>query len=1438
MEPVSVGGGFVRRLAFFIVIFMVYSMITPNKASNLTNCSWTCYMKNPEHSAIISDDCGVDPNKTDLLWQNMPEDIEKDGRSIEAPAVYKDGFVYFGRHDQNAHETYTSKFVKADANTGDVIWQFSIDNPNPATCSNEFFVAGLVTSPVLSDDKVYFAAVNSDIYCLNQEDGSLVWKSKNSTPTQDKNHDPKKGSYVRSSPAIYKDKLLVAVSFQGFDYKNNIETGSFDIFTFDAKTGENKLLLSTEAYLFEKDTKEYIAPDDCAMRSALTIANDKLFVSTTKKLLCFDLLSKKILWSHNVNPKQPFFCTPTVVDDKIYYGSPNNDFYCYGIQTGDFKWSSKSKLSIRNGSTPLVIGNRIIIPHCNGKVVCLGDDGQTIVWCFQTEDTVNAICSSPVYSNGNIWFGSNDHNLYCLEVQTGKLIKKIKLDGIIIAPPVIVDKKIFIGTESGTFYCFGMQTSKSQNNSSETNASDSDWLCFMNSNEHTGVAPDSAGPKTNNLEKYYTLTTAFKVVPSTIIVNGTAYVGSLDNAMHAFSLSTTRELWRFSCGDKCHHDKTVKEDALKYGGVFSTPAYNDGKLYFGSICYKIFCLDAATGQVIWTFDKPDLQTMFMAPVLYHNGKIYTTASERVYCIDAKTGTKIWSAVVWNNKFSPPMIAEGKLYVAALSRLLCLDLETGQELVKDGFVHGGKVINDGSPSYRDGKVYYGTDDSDFICFDGKTGKELWRSREQRAITCASLTEDKVFFGDLFKGVTCLERSTGKELWQFKDESFIQGAPVYCAGKLYFGNMTGKFRVIETKFGKEVWSYDVKANSPAYTGDKSFACSPSFSGGKIYIGNFDGQVYCFGDTRRGLTLDKVKVEAPSDSVLVNKKIQFKATAFAIDGSIMDAKFTWSCDPSNLGSIDSNGLFTAGDKPGTVMVKAQTGKIYDQTKIVIKDIKDKVTNVSVEPKSAKLVVGDQKEFVATAFDGAGNVVEGVDFAWKVEPTTIGTIEDGLFTAQKSGKGKITATVGARSASSQVMVVKPLRMTISPESATVVAGGTQQFAATVWDDLDEKIEDAKPQWSVNPESLGTINENGLFIAGSEPGNGHIKVTFGGLEAIAPVTVNPVPIGKLEVSPISLDFGKLDPDFPKTLKITAKNTGTAEISVDASVDADWLSIKPDKATILADGEAVFEVTANVSGKSPSSAHNGKIIFKSGDQSVEVQAKAEVAPPKDCIVASLMTLFGQVTPDSRSTFEFGIKSGTGKPVDAKIESTNPKVTVNQASAKLSSELTKIILTVDSVGIKSNENIEGKMVITAGQSCKTLEIPFNFPVQNNEISIWLQIGNSVGKIDGKETPLDVPPQIIKSNTMVPLRFIAEAFGCKIDWDGNERKITITKGDFSMLLWLDKTTAKVNGADKILKAPPTSVKGRTLVPIRFIAEAFGATVNYDAQTKEISITWIPK
>ena len=107
------------------------------------------------------------------------------------------------------------------------------------------------------------------------------------------------------------------------------------------------------------------------------------------------------------------------------------------------------------------------------------------------------------------------------------------------------------------------------------------------------------------------------------------------------------------------------------------------------------------------------------------------------------------------------------------------------------------------------------------------------------------------------------------------------------------------------------------------------------------------------------------------------------------------------------------------------------------------------------------------------------------------------------------------------------------------------------------------------------------------------------------------------------------------------------------------------------------------------------------------------------------------------------------------------------------------------------------------------------------------------LDGEAVAFDVPPQNINGRILVPLRAIFEALGAETEWNGDTRTVTASKGGTLVTLTIGDTSPTVNGEVVALDQPGVVVEGRTLAPLRFVAEAFGGSVDWDgaAQTAYI-------
>jgi len=114
------------------------------------------------------------------------------------------------------------------------------------------------------------------------------------------------------------------------------------------------------------------------------------------------------------------------------------------------------------------------------------------------------------------------------------------------------------------------------------------------------------------------------------------------------------------------------------------------------------------------------------------------------------------------------------------------------------------------------------------------------------------------------------------------------------------------------------------------------------------------------------------------------------------------------------------------------------------------------------------------------------------------------------------------------------------------------------------------------------------------------------------------------------------------------------------------------------------------------------------------------------------------------------------------------------------------------------------------------------------------GSVIVQLNGRFIASDVPPQVINGRTMLPLRAIFEAMGASVQWNGATQTVTATKGDTVVVMTIGNTSPTVNGKVVSIDQPACIVRGRTLAPLRFVAEAFGGNVEWNGATRIAKIT----
>ena len=120
---------------------------------------------------------------------------------------------------------------------------------------------------------------------------------------------------------------------------------------------------------------------------------------------------------------------------------------------------------------------------------------------------------------------------------------------------------------------------------------------------------------------------------------------------------------------------------------------------------------------------------------------------------------------------------------------------------------------------------------------------------------------------------------------------------------------------------------------------------------------------------------------------------------------------------------------------------------------------------------------------------------------------------------------------------------------------------------------------------------------------------------------------------------------------------------------------------------------------------------------------------------------------------------------------------------------------------------------------------DFTDDSDEIKIY---------VNGKKVESDVAPVIIEDRTLVPVRAIFEAIGAEVSWDAETKTVSSVKDEAVVTMQIGSKNIFIDDVMKEIDVPAQIINDRTLVPVRAVSESYGLTVEWDAETKTVTIT----
>lgn len=129
--------------------------------------------------------------------------------------------------------------------------------------------------------------------------------------------------------------------------------------------------------------------------------------------------------------------------------------------------------------------------------------------------------------------------------------------------------------------------------------------------------------------------------------------------------------------------------------------------------------------------------------------------------------------------------------------------------------------------------------------------------------------------------------------------------------------------------------------------------------------------------------------------------------------------------------------------------------------------------------------------------------------------------------------------------------------------------------------------------------------------------------------------------------------------------------------------------------------------------------------------------------------------------------------------------------------------------------------------------FDIIENNDSKEISLIIGENRAMVGMNSIEMDIEPYIEGEYTMVPVKFIGDALGAEVNWNGDTNQVSYNDGQCSVIMEIGSKIAFVNGETIEIPTAPVIKNGRTMVPVRFISEQFGAYVDWNEEFQMVNI-----
>lgn len=877
-------------------------------------------------------------------------------------------------------------------------------------------------------------------------------------------------------------------------------------------------------------------------------------------------------------------------------------------------------------------------------------------------------------------------------------------------------------------------------------------------------------------------------------------------------------------------------------------------------------LEKDTGKLIWKNEYKDLSvglpTIFedkiILPLIKRNS---TTYESMLACISTTDGKEQWK-IDYPKSFAStkPTVVNGKIFLSAMKieidentqmpkavdpELVCLNLSNGSVIWKktdfDGNMQGLSTYDNGKIFISDIKFEqssgrgFAPPKTSFLGLKESDGSTIWKTELEGDFVVGgapAVTSYGLIVQAFMSNTFCLDKETGAILWQVENMpgGFCFGMTFACTRNQMINVRQSKLSIVDLVKKEVVFAEDTGMKSSMMEMKMAF---PVVSGDKVYVSG--DRLTCFGikiiklySDPEMLSIERITVGEKKTRAI---KIVYNDVA-EINGTIKTATpwITLSASEYKLASqsvdvtVSAEGL-APGEYTGTIEVDASVGKLSIPVKMNVVPKPPIKLQINIED----VVVTNKNPFPVT-----GETVPGAKLTVSGRPIAVGT--DGKFKDDiplKEGPNKLVfeATDSKNNKATAIRTVvfddKKPRLQVSLKEGTLIAELPYTFTGQTERGSKLKVND-------NPIEVADNGEFEAVLDTLPPGPNTIKITSEDKAGN---------ISKLEIH-VTVDTKiiniTLDNFDPKTMMPFTTNTGKVTVTgtTEPGIMLTYMVFgeSEENAPVFADDQGKFKLEITIKDEGTS-----RVVIQAISESGKTASQMIIViydktPPEitceipTTVAESKLTVKGTVS-------EFCMLTINGAPLQI-----DPKALAFETTIELKTGLNPIkIVARDMAG---NETKLDKFV------------KFEAKVEVKPIVIELWLGKTTWTINGAEqaplkaAPVSTSPPLPKDlagNTYMPITEVAKALNATVEWDGKEKKVTLTQTLPSgvkkvIQVWIGKKTATIDGVETPIdskgKLYPAIVSGKTMLPLRFAATALGCNVDYHIQEKKITLTFIAK